>query len=67
MDLLSEYRETRTSLFAYMKSIDDIRLIRKLSNEITNLDYKITRINEMALFDMNKEVKVSYVTVESCM
>ena len=65
MDLQLEYKQLRSLLFDYMKSIDDIRLIQKLSNEIANLDYKITRINEMPLFDMNEVVKISYVTIES--
>lgn len=67
MDLQLEYKQLRSLLFDYMKSIDDIRLIQKLSNEIANLDYKITRINEMPLFDMNEVVKISYVTIESSM
>lgn len=67
MDLQLEYKQLRSLLFDYMKSIDNIRLIHKLSNEIANLDYKITRINEMPLFDMNEVVKISYVTIESRM
>ncbi len=64
MDLQLEYKQLRSLLFDYMKSTDDIRLIHKFSNEIANLDYKITRISEMLLFDINEVVKISYITIE---